>query len=465
MKTRTLVITFVLFLSVFFTSLTLISLKFLSLQLETAMEHAINEHYLISSSMGKELSALMIRGATKEDAVTYLFDYYSKHYAKQNCYIEIYQDTTLLYSSFNRDASQNPHLESAEPSRTATLTRINNEEYIIVSGVFPQTNEEYAIQYISDVTFAINQWNSLRSTLILIGIGFSLFVAVLLSTLLNIIFKPLSQVITASKEIANGNYEKRIAISKGHELVVLADSFNHMADKVQSAINDLHREVSQKQQFIDNFSHEIRTPLASIYGFAEYMQKSVLSESEKINMSGYIMDDSRHILSIAERLLDLAEFKHRNLDKQNIPVASLYESTENAIHQRLIAKHINLIKESCIDCVFGNKDLLQSLLTNITNNAIDASEEGGEIKWQVYQEEGAVILSVSDKGKGISPTEIERINEPFYRVDQSRNRGDAGNVGLGLAICRQIAEIHDAKIVFESEPHKGTTVKIRFTTL
>ncbi|MGL5435786.1 MAG: sensor histidine kinase [Lachnospiraceae bacterium] len=465
MKTKTFIITFILFLSVFFTSLTFISLKFLKFQLETSMERAMSEHYLISSSMGKELSNLITRGASKEDVVEYLFSYYSEHYAKQNCYIEIYQDAELLFSSFNSDVSKNLYLESSEQSRTASLTSVNNGEYIIVSGEFPQTNLEYSIQYISDVTSAINQWRSMRSTLMLIGIGFSLFVSVLLSTLLSIIFRPLFQVVTASKEIANGNYEKRINISKGHELVVLADGFNNMADKVQSAIDDLNCEVSQRQQFIDNFSHEIRTPLTSIYGFAEYMQKSVLSEDELINMSGYIMDDSKHILGIADRLLDLAAFKNRNLEKQNFSVALLYESTEKLLYQRLTEKQISLIKECSIDYIYGNKDLLQSLLINITNNAIDASEYGSEIKWQAYKDADSKVLSVSDKGEGISPREIDKINQPFYRVDKSRNRGDSGNVGLGLAICQQIAESHNAKIEFHSQLNKGTTVKIRFTTL
>lgn len=464
MKTKTHIITLILFLSVFFISLTFISLKFLHYQIDTSRDQAINEHYLISMSMGKELTTLITRGAAKEEAVEYLFRYYSEHYKKQKIFLNIYQGTELISSSFNQ-MSDELYLEYPAQNRITSLAKINGGQYIIISGEFPQTESQYSIQLISDITPAINRWEKMRNMLVLVGSGFSLILAVLLSALLNIIFKPLSQVAAASIEIANGNYEKRINISNGHELAVLADSFNHMADQVQTAINDLNGEVSQRQQFIDNFSHEIRTPLASIIGFAELMQKSVLTEEKVITMSGYIMDESRHILNIAERLLDLAALRNKSIEKQNCSVALLFDSTETVLHQRLSEKNINLVKENNIDTIYGNKDLLQSMLINITNNAIDISDYGSEIKWQAFRESDHLVLSVSDQGKGIAPEEIDKINQPFYRVDKSRTRGESGNVGLGLSICRQIVDSHNAEIEFDSEPGRGTTVKIIFTIL
>lgn len=465
-KTKTFILTFILFLSVFFSSLILISVLFLNNQIESALERGINEHYLISNSMGKELNNLIERGAKKEDAVEYLYKYYSEHYAHQKGYIQIFKNDKLLYNSFNSVASVNlssDYIDYKEKSRKAVFKNFNNKDYIIVSGEFPQTNQEYKIQYIYDITSMIEMWENMRNALFFTGIGFSIVAAVLLVFLLNIAFKPLNEVIVVSKEIADGNYEKRIHISKTHELVSLADSFNYMAEKVQEAIIELSNDAKQKQQFIDNFSHEIRTPLTSVYGFAEYMQKSALSEKERINISGYIMEDSRHILSIADRLLDLATLKNRSITKKNYSINSLYNTTANLLRKRLNEKQAHLIQEKSIESIYGDEDLLQSLLVNITNNAIDASKSDGIIKWNTYSENGNIVLSVSDEGKGISKDQIDKINEPFYRVDKIRNR-ESGNAGLGLAICEQIAECHNAKIKFESELNLGTTVKIIFTS-
>lgn len=463
MKTRTFIVTFILFLLVFFTSLLLISVIFYNSQVDSVVERSLNEHYLISNSMGKEFNSLYSRGAKKEDIIDYLYKYYSKHYIRQKGYIEIFEGKELLYSNFPMGPYFDTNLTFSEHNRVTEVSHNDNKSYIAVAGEFPLTESEYSIQYIYDFTAQIKVWGNMRNILLLIGICFSFIVAIILIGLLNVIFKPLGQIVVASKEIADGNYEKRIQIEKTHDLTSLADSFNDMAEKVQLAITTLSNDGKQKQQFIDNFSHEIRTPLTSVYGFAEYMQKSALSEEERINISGYIMEDSKHILSIADRLLDLATLKNRGIMNHQYLVDKLYEATEKSLRKKLQGKQIILNKEKSIDYIYGDEELLQCILINLTNNAIDASFSNGTIKWNIYKEGNTIILSVSDEGKGISENDIDKINEPFYRGDKSRSR-ETGNAGLGLAICQQIVESHNAKMLFESELNKGTTAKIIFTS-
>lgn len=462
MKYKTFIMTFILFLSIFFISLILVSGLFLKSQTQLAMERGINEHLLISDSIGNELKTLIGRGAKKEDAIKYVYDYYSKHYVRQKGYIEIYKESRVLYSSILEKSFGELSLNDTD-ARTAIIKNVNNKNYVIVVGKFPQLDEDYKIQYIYDITATITTWENMKNTLFFLGIGFSIVVAVLLSLLLNFIFKPLSQVINVSKDIADGNYEKRINISKNHELFNLADNFNYMAKKVQSAIKELSNDAKQKQQFVDNFSHEIRTPLTAIYGFSEYMQKSVLSENEVIDIAGYIMEDSKHILNIADRLLDLATLNKRSIVKSNYSIDDLFNSVAHSLQIRLNEKHIVLIQQKTVETIYGDEDLLKNLLINVTNNAIDASDSKSTIKWIAYKEDGNTILAVSDEGRGIPADEIDKINKPFYRVDKSRNR-ESGNAGLGLAICQQIAECHNANIVFQSTLMKGTTVKIIFTS-
>ncbi len=461
MKIKTFFVTFILFLSAFFASMLLISYLFLNSQVSAAKEQAVNEHHLIAVSMGNELTNMMQKGARKEDAIKYLHEIYAENYAKRNGYISIYKNDELLYSSLPQNMAAGPSVIFTENSITTILERFDDREYVIVSGVFPDTGQEYSIQYSSDISPMIRLWKNMEQVLFWAGIGFSLIVAVVLLFMLNLIFRPLAQVIDASASIAAGDYEKRIVVAKNHDLARLADQFNHMVEQVQGAIERLFEDARQKQQFIDNFSHEIRTPLTSVYGFAEYIQKSAITEEELIKTTGYIMEDSRHILNIAARLLDLATLKEQGIVRQDYPVDELYNSAGNQLWKKINEKRIVLIRQKETETISGDKELLQSLLVNLTANAIDASQPEGTIIWRCYPDADTVVLSVSDQGMGIPEDEIEKINEPFYRVDKSRSR-ENGNAGLGLAICAQIAAAHNARIIFSSEIDRGTEVKVIF---
>ncbi len=385
----------------------------------------MSEYYFLSGSMGRELKILMERGVNKEDAIAYLYKHYSVQYKIKKVYLEIFQGSNKLFSSFYDKSLENQNPGSAAGNRTVTLKRLNHQEFIVINGEFPNAGQEYKIQYIYDITDMMVKRTKMYYHLLLIGVCVSIIIAFALMLILNIIFKPLSQIVAVSKEIDN--------------------------------------DAKQKQQFVDNFSHEIRAPLTSVYGFAEYMQKTVLTEEERITITGYIMEDSKHILNIADKLLDLATLRNRNLIKKNCSVKVLFDSVLKVLQGRIHEKHIHLVREKNIDFIFADEDLLQSLLINLTNNAIDACENNGTIKWQAYSKDGYIILSICDNGKGIDSVDLEKINEPFYRVDKSRSRAN-GNAGLGLAICRQIVECHNADIIFESKLKLGTTVQIIFTT-
>ena len=111
----------------------------------------------------------------------------------------------------------------------------------------------------------------------------------------------------------------------------------------------------------------------------------------------------------------------------------------------------------------GDRVLLESMLYNLLDNAIKASQEGASIFLSNTMENGNCTVVIQDFGKGMSEEHIEKLKEPFYRIDKARSRSEGGT-GLGLALCEQIAELHKAGLVFSSETGKGTTTKISFTT-
>ena len=109
----------------------------------------------------------------------------------------------------------------------------------------------------------------------------------------------------------------------------------------------------------------------------------------------------------------------------------------------------------------ADRGMLAELVDNLTANAIRYNNEGGEVHVRVTHENMQPVLIVEDNGIGIPKDQQERIFERFYRVDKSRSK-QTGGTGLGLAIVKHIVELHDAQITVESEPGKGTTMKVTF---
>ena len=111
--------------------------------------------------------------------------------------------------------------------------------------------------------------------------------------------------------------------------------------------------------------------------------------------------------------------------------------------------------------IYGNKILLESLLYNLAHNGISACQEGGTVTMATECIRGSICLTVEDTGCGISDEEIDKITEPFYRIDKARSR-EEGRAGLGLSLCKQIVALHGAEITFSSKEEKGTKVTVPF---
>ena len=109
----------------------------------------------------------------------------------------------------------------------------------------------------------------------------------------------------------------------------------------------------------------------------------------------------------------------------------------------------------------GDETLLEVLLSNLTENALRACEKGGTVVISAAMRGEKKVLAVLDDGRGMTEEQLSRITEPFYRTDKGRSRKEGGT-GLGLALCKRIADAHGAELVFTSSPGKGTLAEVRF---
>lgn len=464
MKQRTFLTTLALFLFFFNLGIFIVSVAMFKDTLNRGEERSLSQHYFIVSALIKDIDAVEGRGGDIDGSLNALLQPYSYLSGNNEAGIAFYKNNQLVYSGKGGTVIQSNFIEPPDNgNRLATIRKVDEKTYIIVSGKLPDPYDSYTLVYLYDTTEAVSSWNRLKNILFFAGFVLSVLFAFGLLIVLNRIFDPLKQISRTSKDIANGAYETRLPVSGHDELTEMSKSFNHMAEEIQRQMTELKNAADKKQQFVDNFAHELRTPLTAIYGYAEYMQKAVLSEDDRLSALNYIMAESRRLQTVAFQLLELANLQNNQINFEDLSVFSLFETVQQTLNNKLVEKDIEIEFSSEIETIPGEFCLMESMLINLIDNAIKACGKGGHIFVRAYMDAESKTISVQDNGNGMTLEVLSQITEPFYRGDKSRNRRDGG-AGLGLALCKQIASSHDAKLSFSSCPNIGTTANITFTT-
>ncbi|MGN6714248.1 sensor histidine kinase [Anaerocolumna jejuensis] len=464
MKQRTFLTTLALFLFFFNLGIFIVSVAMFRDTVNRAEDRSLGEHYFIASALIKDFQAVESRGTDIDGSLSSLLQPYRYLSGDNKAGLAFYKNNQLFYSSKDATVLRNNTLEPpSNGNRLATIRKVGDRTYIIVSGKLPAPYESYTLVYLYDTTEAINSWGRLKNILFFAGFVLSVLLAFGLLLVLNRIFRPLKQISRTSKDIVDGAYETRLPVSGHDELTEMSQSFNHMAEEIQRQMTELKDAADKKQQFVDNFAHELRTPLTAIYGYAEYMQKAVLSEDDRLSALNYIMSESCRLQTVAFQLLELANLQNNQINCEELKVSSLFEIVRQTLNGKLAGKDVQIVFSSEIETIHGDSCLMESMLINLIDNAIKACGKSGHIIVSAVTEAERKTISVKDNGKGMTPEILSQITEPFYRGEKSRNRSDGG-AGLGLALCKQIASSHDAELSFSSRPGEGTTAKITFTT-
>ncbi len=255
-------------------------------------------------------------------------------------------------------------------------------------------------------------------------------------------------------------YEKSWELVKKELLLSVAASFGmalllvfliKKITKPLQAINEAQR------QLIGSMSHELKTPLTAIKGYSETLLGVKLSKEQEEKALGYIHQESGRLSRLSEKMMELTKLYEPEckVELQEFPVEKLFGAVEDSVRHRLTETGIALVREGdyqgkrkCLDA-----DLMTSFLINLINNSIMASGAGSHI----YLGADSHSLWVRDKGCGIPPEEVDKVRKAFYRVDKSRSR-KSGNMGLGLALCEQIAAVHHGHMEIESKVGEGTKI-------
>jgi two-component system phosphate regulon sensor histidine kinase PhoR len=229
-------------------------------------------------------------------------------------------------------------------------------------------------------------------------------------------------------------------------------------------ITERERAESMRRDFVANVSHEIRTPLTVLSGFIETMTNLPLTEVERKRVLALMTQQAQRMGTLVNDLLTLAQLEgspRPNADGWLAlrPLMAQVEADAKALSG---GRHTLVFSRADNVQIAGAQSELLSAITNLVNNAVRYTPEGGriEVGWRRLPD-GAGEIAVTDTGPGIAREHIPRLTERFYLVDGSRSR-ETGGTGLGLSIVKHVVQRHGGELDIQSEPGKGSCFRLVF---
>lgn len=297
---------------------------------------------------------------------------------------------------------------------------------------------------------------NLRSIVTLSILGCIMVTSILSHYISKTLMWPIARKIHKANSITGTNlYERLIVYNPDDELGEMAIAFNKLLDRLEGAFK-------MQKLFVANASHEIRNPLTAILGETEvaltkdrstheYKEslKSISMEADRLNL---LINNLFQLSSVTENVA--------NIHRESLPVDELIHSSRKKHDLLNPNNQLRVYFEDSFQdrhpTIYGNKNLLETALINIMDNASKFSSDD-VVTVVVRVADGMVSITVKDKGVGIPSDDIPKITQPFFRADNVRQiRG----TGIGIPLCLRIIQMHDGQLDVQSELNKGTIVTI-----
>jgi two-component system phosphate regulon sensor histidine kinase PhoR len=228
-------------------------------------------------------------------------------------------------------------------------------------------------------------------------------------------------------------------------------------------ITRLERLERVRQEFLSNVSHELRTPLTAIRAFVETLEAGAVDEPAHNRRFLSVIDrNAARMHSLIDDILELSSIEagRVTVEPQMLRLRPLAQDVLTALGARAVERRVTIINDVPEDVsVFADARRLEQMLTNLVDNAVKFSPEGGEVRVAHERVGDRDRVTVSDAGEGVAPEHLPRIFERFYRVDRARSRA-LGGTGLGLAIVKHLARAHGGEATVASTPGEGSVFTV-----
>lgn len=232
-------------------------------------------------------------------------------------------------------------------------------------------------------------------------------------------------------------------------------------------ITQLRRLERVRREFVANVSHELKTPATSIRGFVETLRDGAVDDPDQARrFLDILVRQTDRLQSIIEDLLMLSRLEEQadrqDMPRQATPLRPVLETAVQFCALQADGADLPVVIECADDLeAYINPPLVEQAVMNLVDNAVKYGGEDNQILVRARQDNGSVVVSVRDRGPGISREHLPRVFERFYRVDKARSRA-RGGTGLGLAIVKHIAQAHGGAADVRSRPGEGAEFRLRF---
>ncbi len=266
------------------------------------------------------------------------------------------------------------------------------------------------------------------------------------------IVRPIYAVRNAARRLASGHYSERVPTPDTEELAGLAEDVNCLAASLEAT-------EQRRLELISEVAHELRTPVATIRGYMEGLLDGVFEPSPEVFAAA-----SREASRLERLTADLSELSRTEegavrLHRSRVDLGSLVADVAERWRPRFDAKSLRLTVETAADVqVDADPDRLTQVFTNLLSNALRYTDSGGHVTVQVGRSDTEATVTVTDDGRGLSPEELDRVFERFFRADPSVS----GGAGIGLTIARELARLHGGDLEAASPGlGRGATFTLR----
>lgn len=268
---------------------------------------------------------------------------------------------------------------------------------------------------------------------------------------------PLRAITRSAQRINEGELDRRIHVrTRAAEFQDLARSLNQMAGRFRADIHELQRMQRVQNEFIGNVSHEVKNPIFAVFGYLEALGSDRLPTEQRHKYTQKGLANLNRLNTLFSDLIEIAKLEYREdlIRPEPFDLQGLIEEVSEMLEPKAEEKGLELLWENPSLEVYGDRNRLRQVVTNLIDNALAYTDEG-TVRCRMRRHGDKARVEVVDTGRGIPEDHLDRIFERFYRVDTARSR-KMGGTGLGLSIVKQILQAHGETIHVESTKGRGT---------
>lgn len=337
---------------------------------------------------------------------------------------DIYTETGKLGSVY-----QHPHYTVGKP--------ITDQQGRVVGAVFASTSAAALTTFLVDITqmFAIS------------GVVVMLFAFMIIYFITSSMVRPLQDMLAATHSFSQGDFSIRVPVEGDDEIAMLAASFNTMASSLATL-------EQTRRSFTANVSHELKTPMTTIGGFIDGILDGTIPPEQQNHYLRIVSSEIQRLSRLVRSMLNISRIEAGELQINPTPVEitdTVLRTTltfEKALSDKNIeVRGLDTEKKHLVE---ADPDLIHQVIYNLIDNAVKFVNQGGYLEFSYREEGNKTYVGVKNSGDGITPEDISKVFDRFYKTDRSRSL-DKNGVGLGLYIVKTILSLHGGDIFIRSQ--------------